>query len=310
MSRWLLVLSLCLFASPALAQTPRVAWTLRGLERAPAVLVAPDRAWAPSTSTPPTILCTAAVCRPVVRTEECAPPRCPGAGMVWVAAERVAEVSDWPTDYEGFQRELGLLYGAPELGALTPYCGAHPSPPRPATPPRFSEGTGEWWHLELSALSGLATGLVHISEPMWHAQLELGITFRPRGMEEEGLDVIYGSQFGAEARVHVIGNVSGQRPDDLAVFLGLAPIFAFVDYDDVFRIPPVFSWVAPELGVVIRTDGRVGPSWYAAWSLPVTVLLDRHVGLEARTSLFFIDDWYSGDDAEVLVTLDLGLVIR
>jgi hypothetical protein len=313
MSRWLLTLSLCLVASPVFAQTPRVAVALHGLERAPAVLIAPDRAWVAPTTAQPTIVCTAALCRPVVRVEECTTPRCPGAGLLVHAAERVADVSDWPTDYEGYTRELDVLRVTPELAPLFAYFTAHPSSPAPPSPPwpaRFSASGEEWWHLELTALGGVATGLVHISEPMWHAQLELGITFRPQEVPDEGLDVIYGTQLGAELRAHVIGNVSGQRPDDLAIFVGVAPIFAFVDYDDVFRIPPAFSWIAPEVGLVVRTDGRAQPSWYVGWSLPASVLLDSHLGIEARTSLLFIDDWYSGDDAEVLVTLDVGLVLR
>jgi hypothetical protein len=313
MSRALLVLLASLsFSAPAAAQSSRLAFVLRGLERHPAVLLAPDRAWIPYDFTPSAV-CTEVLCRPAVAVEACTPPRCPGWGSVVRASERIAEVSEWPTDYDGYSRELSALYALGELGPLVGSLSGHPSPPAPPAPrrpARFSHDQSEWWRFELAAFGGVATGLAHISQPMVHTQLELGLTFRPRGMDDEGLDLVYGSQVGAAVRARLISNVSGQSFDDLAFFLGFGPRFTYVDYDDVFRIPPLFAWVIPEFGFVVRTDGLVDPAWYAAWSLPLGVLIDEHLGLEARTSLLVIDDWYPGEDAEVLITLDVGVFVR
>lgn len=311
-----LALAIALFLVPlsahAQAGAARLAWVNAGLRRAPAVLIASDRVW--TVETAPTSVCGPVYCRPVVRTEACEPPRCPGAGVVAVAAERIADVPDYPTDYDGFMAERAALSVVPELGAISGYLAYHPSPPAPPSPPvpaRFSRDTNDWWRLEWELAAGIGTGLVHISAPMLHAQTSLGITFRvDYDGGDEGMDVIFGSQFGLAARAHLMTNVSGQRAEDLAVFVGVAPIFAYVNWGEPFRLPPAYSWLAPEIGVVVRTDGLADPSWYAAWSVPVTLLLDEHFGIEARASIFLIDDWYSGDDAEVLTTLDLGFVVR
>lgn len=305
------LLSLATLPSLASAQ-PRAASALRGLERSPAVLLDGDRAWIPGGEADPipSALCTDVMCRPVVRAEACVTPRCPGPGRMLFASERVGDVERWPEERDGFGRAQAALYGEASLAPLTGSFLPHPDPPpAPARPARFSHGSDDRWRLELLAGGGIATGLVHISAPMWQTDLAIGFRFVPRNRLQDGLDVIYGNQFGFEARLHVLGNVTGQRDDDLAIFLGLGPGFGFLVDDEPIRIPPLMSWLVPEFGVVIRTD-RVPPAAYVSWSVPVAVLLDEHFGLEARASLFLIDDWYSGDDAEVLASVGVQMLIR
>jgi hypothetical protein len=300
-------------ASPSIAAAqPRAARVLRGLESAPAVLLDGDRAWIVGSDTDPlpAALCTDVMCRPVVRAESCVSPRCPGSGRMVFVNERIADVARWPEDRDGFHTAQAALHAEPTLAPLTYAFLPHPDPPpAPPRPARFSHGSSDRWRIELLVGAGIATGLVHISQPMWQTDLAIGFRFVPgRGMED-GLDVIYGNQFGFEARLHVLGNITGQGDDDLAVFMGLGPGFGFVFDDEPIRIPPAMSWLVPEFGVVFRTD-RVPPAAYVSWSVPVALLLDEHVGLEARASLFLIDDWYAGDDAEVLASMGVQLLIR
>lgn len=309
---FVLALTALALPGPASAQELRAGRVLIGLTESPAVFVGPDRAFILGAESDPlpTALCGPVLCRPVVRAEACAAPRCPGSGRLVFASERVLEVSDFPTDREGFGRAQAALYAEPSLAPLTPYFQPHPEPaPHPARPPRYSYGTEDWWHFELALAGGIGTGMIHISAPMWEASAFLSLRFQPRGMDDEGLDLIMGSQVGAELRVRVIGNITGQSERDLAVFIGIGGAFGYAEANDVWRIPPLYAWIFPEFGVVVRSD-RVPPAWYAGWSLPVTFLVDEHVGLEARANLLLVDDWYSGDDAEVLGTLSLGLVLR
>lgn len=311
MSRLAIVVLVALSVGPSLAQAQvgRAATVLVGLTPQPALMLGRDRAWIGWTdaAAPPRTICTDVLCRPIVRLESCAAPQCPGSGtMVW-ASEALADVPDWPTDRDGFAAAQAQIYADPSLAPLTPYLQPHPSPP--PSPPRFRRDSDDWWRFELLAGVGVATGLLHISAPMWQLDVALGWRLRPREPLEEGLDVLYGTQMGVELRAHVVGNVTGQRQDDLAIFLGLGPGFSFVEDDEPFRLPPLLATLIPELGVVIRTD-RIPPAFYFGWSIPAAVLLDDHVGLEARASLLLIDDWYPGDDVELLGSLSVQLLIR
>jgi hypothetical protein len=314
-SRFALLVSLCLVLLPLHAsaqEAPRAGRVLFGLTENPAVFVGPDRAWILGSEGDalPTALCGPVLCRPVVRAEACVAPRCPGMGRLVYASERVHDVRDFPTDREGFGRAQTALYAEPSLAPLMSYLQPHPEPaPAPPRPARYSHGTEDWWHLELALAGGIGTGMIHISAPMWEASAFLSLHFSPRGMDDEGLDLIMGSQVGAELRLRVIGNITGQSESDVAVFIGLGGAFGYADGNDVWRVPPLYAWVFPEFGVVVRSD-RVPPAWYAGWSWPVTFLVDDHVGLEARANLLLIDDWYPEDDAEVLGTLSLGIVLR
>ena len=74
------------------------------------------------------------------------------------------------------------------------------------------------------------------------------------------------------------------------------------------RVPSVYGTLLPEFGVMLRED--LPAAWYAAWTLPFTVLLDAHVGVDVRATVIVVDDWVPGDDVEALVTLGVGLVVR
>lgn len=303
-----LCLALSFFALPTSALAQRAGRVLFGLDEAPAVFLGPDRAWILEGGEAPRIVCSAVMCRPVVEVAACTAPQCPGAGLMVRASEPIADVSDFPTDREGFAEAQRLLYGEPSLAPMTPSFLPHPSPPPPPPRPAAYAYDGEFWHFELALGGGIGTGLVHISQPMWQTDATFGIRLRPNwgGSRDEGLDVIWGTELGVEVRAHVIGNITGQHETDLAVFVGLGPAFGYTE--GALRIPAAFSWIVPEYGFVVRTD-RVPPSWYAGWSVPVTWLLDPHLAIEARVNVLVIGEWYS-DDSEVLSSLTAGFVIR
>jgi len=170
---------LALLSLPTIASAqPRAAHVLRGLERAPAVLLDGDRAWIVGAPDPlPAALCTDVMCRPVVRAEACVTPRCPGPGLMIFTAERIADVARWPEDREGFTTAQAALYSEPSLAPLSGAFLPHPDPPPgPSRPARFSHGSDDLWRLELLVGGGIATGLVHISAPM--SQTDLAVGFR------------------------------------------------------------------------------------------------------------------------------------
>jgi hypothetical protein len=93
-----------------------------------------------------------------------------------------------------------------------------------------------------------------------------------------------------------------------SVLLGLAPGFQYAPAHERFVIPSLYGVLLPGLGVALRPD--MPAAFYAEWSIPFTVLLDDHVGIEARVDGILIDDWRPGDDVEFLLLGGLGLVVR
>lgn len=272
----------------------------------PAVLLAPDRAWMPASTETPLSICAGPTCHPIRELRACSAPECPGDGTLMISSERLADVADYPRDYTGWNRERTLLTFDPELASLTwalaPFPGPGPTPPRPV---EFIHSPREWLGWELH-FSGGITGVTSNGVVAPSISGSFGLRFQPA--IEELLDVMYGTMMGIDARVTVLPGVSGQRPDDYAVLVGLSPAFGYAFPHEAVRIPPLFAWVFPELGVAVSS---VRPAtWYAAWHLDGAVLVDEHVGLDARADLVVVDEWVDGDDVELILTLGVGVFFR
>jgi hypothetical protein len=273
----------------------------------PAVLVAPDRAWVPAAPETPLSLCAGERCRPVREVASCAPPRCPGHGVLVVASDRVADVSDFPTGRDDWSRERDLLATDPQLSALWSSLGSHPEPaPSPGPPPSFVRAPSDWLQFELRLEGGVGY-LASAGVGVGQISAGIGVRFQPPA--EDVLDVLYGTMMGVDAVVHVLPAVTGQGTESSAVLVGLAPAFHYAFARERVRIPPAWAWVLPELGVAIRTDA-MPVSYYVAWSLSAAVLVDDHAGFDLRARVMLVDDWIPGEDVEAIVSLTAGLLVR
>lgn len=281
---------------------PRRAHTTNLLEAdRPAVLVGPDRAWVPEAASTPLALCGPERCRPVRAMEHCAAPRCPGAGYLVIAIERVAEVGDYPAGRDAWTRETESLLADAELATLRASFGSHPEPTHPGAP-RFSgrdELTVE------GAVHGGAAFLTESGDGLSVVSASLGVRWTPP-LDDEVVPVLLGSTVGLDARVTVLPGVTGQRLDDVGVLVGIAPALSFAL--DGVRIPPAWAWVIPEVGGAFRPDRA--PAFYATWSLAGAFLLHPHLAIEMRASGTVIDAWTAGGGFEALLALSLGVVLR
>lgn len=281
----------------------RALFLMRG--ESPAVLIASDRAWVPSTvAEQPLSICAGARCRPVLRVEACQTPRCPGPGRIATTAGSVADVGGYPDDAAGFEREREALLRDPALALLASSLGTMP----PSPPLRWMRGSGdEELGFEISLAAGPAL-LAYAGIPTMDVVVGGGIRLMLDWRADELGAFLLGSVFGGDLRVHVIPNAHGRTLDDFAVAVGIAPVILAAPRHEVFRFPSVWGVMIPELGGILRGgDDVVG---YAAWNLPFSLLLDDHAALEARATVMLIDDWVEGDDVETLLSASLALVLR
>lgn len=267
----------------------------------PAVLVASDRAWVPSIEVTPIALCGASRCRPVRAVESCSPPACPGYGQLVIAVEPVADVAPYPGGRDAWNRETSSLVEDGELATLRGSFGTHPEPSASGDAMSF-RGRDELT-LEGSVQGGIGY-LAHRGVAVGTATASLGLRWSPR--MDEPFRLLFGSTLGLDARVTLVPGVTGQRPEDVGVLLGIAPA-SFYAFDRV-RLSPTWAWVIPEVGVALRPDRS--EAVYLAWSVAGAVLLDPHLGLEARASATIIDDWADAEAIEALLSLSLGVIFR
>lgn len=271
-----------------------------------AVLVGPDRAWIPSGVAVPLSVCGQA-CHPVTETRECTVPECPGAGTLLISSERIADVSDFPRDRDGWNRERATLAADAELASLAWAFGVHPEPPpAPPRPVRFLRPRSEWlgWELHVEGGAGVLVG-AGIAVPTISASL--GLRFQPSDFDDP-LDVMYGNVHGVDLRATVLPGVTGQRAEDVAVLVGFAPGFSYAFANDHVRIPPAFAFLIPELGLAVSPSHPL--TYYVAWHLEAAMLLDEHAGLDVRADFFLIDEWIDGDDVEAILSLGAGMFFR
>ncbi len=307
----LALLTLFSRAASAEAQAPSRAARLLSLGAdVPAVLIAPDEAWFPASTDAPLALCAGVRCAPVREVTGCEPPRCPGTGSTARAEHAVADVETFPTDREGFGREVERLRSDGALASLAWSYGNHPEPPPgPPVPARFSvDGQrGLRWELDAQASFGV---LAASDAALVGGEVSGGFRYvwQPRSSDDEFMMLMFGNIVGADLRVRSFALMPSQTANLWAVSIGVGPSMGIAPEHEGFRLPSIYGSLLPEFGVILRPD--LGPAWYAGWSLPVTVLLDPHLGVEMRATVLVVDDWVAGDDVEALLTLGVGLVVR
>ena len=313
------------------AQRPAREGRLLTLAReAPGVWLGHDRIYGPD-GYEPLSACGAGGCAPVVRSERCRPPECPGLGRVYRVARDVGEVSDWPTDVEGYTRELGLLESASEL-RLEP----HPQHVLYELEQRRRERADErerarhaeslaWIshlrsradRIELSFSADVAT-FVETPGTYLGASAAIDFTFlldSRDALVEDGerwvLSSFLGDQLGGGFRAHVLYRLDSAQEAEWTIALGIGPLFVNRVSDSVVRVPSILGIVAPEMGLILRADRD--PTWYAAWAAPFSLLLDHDTALDLVARVFFIDDWLlppaegEEDPAEIILMLSAGV---
>lgn len=306
----LLVALVLAAAGPASAQAPSRAARLLTLLAGDSVgvLVASDRVFSPDRQLSPLSACVDARCAPVRSFGECAPPACPGSGVVFTLEEPIADVGELPHDRDGFDRAMDALRQDPQLGTIAWSFGAHPDPA--PSPPRWIEGGRTdriVWELGAYGIGGVlgATGIGFVGG---EASGGFRFTWSAHGADDDILAIVFGNVLGADLRVRGLALLPTQAAESWGATIGLAPSMGFAEVNDVFRLPTLYSVLLPEVGVALREG--MDAALYAGWSLPFTFLVDAHLGLEARATVLIVDDWIPGDDIEVVTSLGLGLVAR
>ncbi len=275
-------------------------------------------------------------CAPVVATEACAAPACPGSGSVYRVDRSIARVGDWPTDVEAYEREREVLAADPAIAALgivTP----HPDHAawqsrradrdralererrRHAEPVRWVSDhreDGERWEL---ALSGAVATLTETPGTWLGGTASLGLVYYVDADDAEDeedefiMNFFMGDVVGAELRAHFLYRADTDQEAEWITAVGVAPVMANRAGDTVVRVPTYVGTVLPELGVILRPDR--GATWYAAWELPFSFLVDHDLAIDVAARFFVIDEWVeppadapedAEDPAEIILMLGAG----
>ncbi len=296
--------------SSALAQGPSRAVSVLTLLSADSVgvLVARDRVFIADPSLAPLSVCAGSRCAPVRASEVCGAPRCPGAGMLLTLERPIADVSELPTDREGFNRAMDTLRSDPALALIAWSFGVHPDPPpEPAHWVTRSRTDRVAWELGAYGVGGVL-GATGVALAGGEVSGGFRFTWDPRTTDDDFLAIVFGNVLGLDLRVRVLELLPMQGASSWSATVGLAPAMGYGTAHESFRLPTFYSILLPEVGIALRESRD--PTWYAGWSLPVTFLLDEHVGIEARASVMLVDEWIPGHDLEAIVTFGLGLVGR
>ncbi len=119
-----------------------------------------------------------------------------------------------------------------------------------------------------------------------------------------------GHGLGLDLRAHVW--IQPGATGEVVTAFGVAPTFyAFVGRPtetSILRTPSVLGAAAPELGLGIRTDGRVG--FYLGWDVPIGVLISRRVAIELHPSAYLIDGFGLREGTNLLLSLGLTVTLR
>lgn len=332
-TRAALLVCLCLLVAsplPASAQggAARVGRLMSLTAEAPAVWLGPDRVFGPAGAE--VISACASRCAPIVSHTACAPLACPASGAVYRVATPVARVSDWPTDVGGYTRELDALRADGRVAALG--LSGHPDErawrearredeARRAEGPRWvTEHRERGDRLELSIGAAVAT-LLETPGSWVGGTMAADWIFlhRARDSDERDsddslIDAMVGDQIGASLRAHFLHRVDGGQEAEWIAAVGVGDAFYNRYERSVLRLPSFSSIVAPELGVILRSDRDA--TWYIAWDAPVSILLDHDVALDITPRLFIVDDWIplptdapedADDPAELIFSIGVGL---
>ena len=302
---------LTLPAAAAAQQHPRRARISRLTSGdAPAVLIGRDRAWIPQTgdSERPLALCAERGCSPVREIRACAPPECPGAGLVVIGdGQTLADASELPRGREDFERELDRIFSDPELAPLAAYRSAHPEPPPPPPEPvRWLNEGRRGWGVGVWALGGLAYASLG-DRAVARGDAAIGLRFSFRGDDE--LDWAIGNQLGVELRAHVIGPMLSPTAGEVPmVMIGAGPHLAYAEGDGIGQFPVYWGVAIPEVGVVFAPG--LPTSVYVEWSVPFGMLVGPGVALQVRPSVAIVEEWAPGDDVGVIASIGAGLLFR
>jgi hypothetical protein len=335
---WFALVSL--LSIPALAdeRAGRGLW-LRG--EIAGVWVGPRRMWVPATGEEVLSVCgPRGGCAPVVSQDACAVPACPGDGTVLMVERDVASVGDYPQDYDGYRRELQTLREDPALTSIHGHLRDHPDHGR-----REGERARRE-HSEARERSRRQESVRWVSTYRDHDRLELSFTADAATMFENGgsflggtatgafvflsdadesddsddddglFNLLVGDQIGAELRVHFLHRADGGASAEWATMVGIGPALANRFERSVLRLPTIVGTIIPEVGVALRADRD--PTWYAAWSFPVSVMITHDLAFDAIVRAFWMEDWEqertnedgtTSDPAEGIVSISLGLRI-
>lgn len=303
---------------------------------APGVWVASDRIFAPGSGSYLSA-CGPRGCAPIESTESCAPPECPASGTVHRVGRGLADVSDWPTDHDGYQRALEALRAEPELAPIQGYLRPHPEHGEHREreererrdrerDERYHEEDVRWAsryrdgdRLELSLSADLATlADAGGSYAGGTASVAYVWLLDHHDAEEDGggglPTFLYGDVFGAELRVHALHRLDDGQSARWIAAVGIGPMLENRFEDSVVRMPSLMGSFVPEFGAILRPDRDV--TWYAAWEVPVSLMLDHDVALDLTARFFVIDEWIelpddapenADDPAELMITLSAGV---
>ena len=275
-------------------------------------------------------------CAPVVEIESCAPPACPGDGSIYRVERSVASVPDWPTDVEGYEREREVLAADPAIAGLG-ILAVHPDygtwQSQRADRERASERErrrheepvrwvsdrredGERWEV---ALSGDVATLTETPGTWLGATASLGLVYYVDADDAEDeedefiMNFFMGDTVGAELRAHFLYRADTAQAAEWITAIGISPVFANRAGDTVVRVPTYVGTVLPELGVILRPDRSA--TWYVAWELPFSFLVDHDLAIDVAARLFVVDEWIelpedapedTDDPAEVILMLGVG----
>lgn len=265
----------------------------------------------------------------MVDSEGCAVPTCPGSGMVYRVDRGLASVDDWPSDIEGFHRARERLQADPTLAGLP--LGEHPDFADWERARRDEErrrGADVRWvsrhredadRLELSfggTVGTLAqtpgTYLGATAAADWVFLIDAGDA-RDNDEEEAMLNFLFGDTLGAGLRAHFLYRADSAQAAEWITAVGVSATLLNRFEQSVLRLPTYLGTVLPEVGAVFRSDRA--PTWYIAWDLPFSVLLDHDLALDIVARVFLVDDWIelpddappdAEDTVETILTLGVG----
>lgn len=332
-TRALLLSCLCLLAASPLRASAqdgaaRIGRLMSLTAEQPAVWLGPDRVFGRAGAD--VISACAERCAPVVSQESCAPPACPASGTVYRVEAPVARVSGWPTDVGGYTRELDALRADSRVAAMG--LSGHPDEgawrdarredeARRAQDPRWvTEHRERGDRLELSIGAAVAT-LVETPGSWVGGTVAADWIFLHRARDsderdagESLVDALVGDQIGASLRAHFLYRADGGQEAEWIAAVGIGDALYNRYARSVLRLPTFSSIVAPELGVILRSDRDA--TWYIAWDAPVSILLDHDVALDITPRFFIVDDWIplptdapedATDPAELIFSIGIGL---
>jgi hypothetical protein len=313
-----LALTLALLAPAAVASAqdahPRRAYAKFLLSAdAPAVLVAPDRAWVPNVQPEQVLsLCDAhGRCRPVVERTTCEPPACPGFGPLLRVRGEVADVDEYPDGLESFIEEGDAVFADPVLAPLAGWRGSHPDANAGPLHWVTDEREGFGWELDLHGAFGFASRLGAVAGGTASFGLRISTeeddSYDMDDSEDDVLDSLLGDHFGLDVRTHVLRTLDEQDPGTI-VGVGVAPSAWNGVGEGRLRVPTYLSLALPEMGGIGGAGRRA--AFYVGWNLPVSILLSDSVALDARASLYIVDAWRKGDGTDVLFEAAIGIVLR